>query len=151
MMILVVSLGVTASCFLKGPIATVLTFSLIIVGYWFRGFMEHLASFEFTGGGPFESVVRMVTHMNIQTNMDPGVLTTVVKSLDSVILGALWVVQHIIPNFEHFGRLNQYVPNGFDVSWNSALLPCLATTAAFLVPCVVLGYFSLKLRELETK
>jgi len=151
MMVLVVIISVMASCFLKGPIAAMLTFTFIIIGEGFREFMETLVSFQFTGGGPVESIYRMVTHMNIQTKMDESIGAYAMKGIDSVLIGGLWLVQHIIPKFDHFSRLSQYLPNGFDVSWSAALLPCLATTLAFIFPCVLVGCYSLKLRELESK
>jgi hypothetical protein len=47
--------------------------------------------------------------------------------------------------------MSPYVANGFDVDWNAAMLPSIAVTLAYLVPCLIIGYYSLKLRELESK
>ena len=51
MMVLVISIGVSASCFLKGPVATLLTFSFFLVGQGgFRTFMEQFVDKEILGG-----------------------------------------------------------------------------------------------------
>jgi hypothetical protein len=47
--------------------------------------------------------------------------------------------------------MSPYVANGFDVPWSAALLPSLAMTLAYLLPCLLIGYYSLTLRELESK
>lgn len=151
MMVLIVVLGVTASCFVKGPVATFLTFTLLIVGQGFREFMGELVGGKALGGGPVEAAYRIVTHMNLQTPLDEGTLTHMIKMLDSGLINGMWLMQQIIPNFSHFSRMTQYIPNGFDVSFRSALLPGIAVTVAYLIPCLLLGYFSLKLRELEAK
>lgn len=151
MMALVTTLGVTASCFVKGPVATFLTFSFVVIGQWFREFMEALVRGQTHGGGPLESIVRIVTHMNLMDPLEAGPLTTVVKTVDAGILHVLWIVQYLIPDFSHYSRIMDYIPNGFDVSFQSALLPGIAVAAGYLVPCLLLGYYTLKLRELEAK
>ncbi len=152
MMVLVVALGVTASCFLKGPVATLATFSLIVVGMWFRSFMETVVlGGTFKGGGPVESVIRIWTHQNIQTKIEEDAISQAVSTVDYAARAMLWLAQHLVPNFEHFTRVSQYAPNGFDVDWQAGMLPVIFVTLAYLVPCVLIGYYSLKLRELESK
>jgi len=56
-------IGVAASCFLKGPIAMLLTFAVLIVGQGFNEFVEKIVTGQSLGGGPVESIYRMVTHM----------------------------------------------------------------------------------------
>ena len=47
--------------------------------------------------------------------------------------------------------MSAYVAKGFDVDFRAAILPAIAVTLAYVVPCVLLGYYALKLRELESK
>ena len=47
--------------------------------------------------------------------------------------------------------MREYVIKGFDVSWEAALLPGIITTAAYILPCLIVSFYSLKLRELEAK
>ena len=153
---LVIVIGVTAGTFVKGPVATVLTLTLLVVGLGFRDFMDKLtATFvsgggRVEGGGPLESVVRIVQHMNPSTEMPAGPLTSVIQGVDGAFLYALSAVRFVIPDFSVY-NLSPYVANGFDVSWSAGLLPAIGMTLAFIPPCLLLGYFALKSRELESK
>jgi hypothetical protein len=150
MVVLVVVVGVTASCFVKGPVATLLTFSLLVVGQGFREFMGRLVTGQELGGGPIEAWYRIITHMNVMTPLPKSTLASVIQTIDFGLLNALAVVENIVPDFGRF-RMSPYVANGFDVPFWEALLPCLAVACAYLIPCLLIGYYSLALRELEAK
>jgi hypothetical protein len=153
LVILVSVLAVTASTFLKGPIATVLTFVLLVLGGEdSHKFMDQLVDGTFKGGGFFESIYRMLTHMNPTTDL-PGQENPafqVMKFVDSGLTSFLWLCKQVIPRLQYF-NMSEYVSNGYDVPWDSSLIPCLLVTLGYLVPCVLLGYFALRIRELESK
>ena len=56
----------------------------------------------------------------------------------------------MIPDLTTFS-MSEWVAKGFDVPWDGVMLPSLAVTVAYAIPCLLLGYFSLSLRELESK
>jgi hypothetical protein len=69
------------------------------------------------------------------------------------VFSGLAVARMIIPDFRHF-NMTEYVANGFDVPFNdagAAVLPSIVVVLGYFIPCVVLGYFCLQLRELESK
>ncbi len=148
--VFIVSIGVTASTFVKGPVATLLTFSVLIVGQGFRDFMIRLITGEQKGGGPLESWYRLVTHMNDTLELPSTVGIQVMQGIDKVLLSVLWLMQHLIPDLSSF-VMSPYVANGFDVPWGVALFRSLAMTIGYLIPCLLVGYYSLTLRELEAK
>jgi PDZ domain len=149
--LVVVMIGVAASCFLKGPIATLLTFAILIVGQGFRELIEKIVTGQQLGGGPIESIYRMVTHMNQTVGLELSKpVENVIKVSDKGVENGLWLVQQTFPNLTYF-NMSPYVAKGFDVDFRAAILPAIAVTVAFLVPCVLLGYYALKLRELESK
>ncbi len=151
MVILVVVLGVTASTFVKGPVATLLTVTMIVVGLAFHTFLEDLVTnLGGKGFGAIESVVRIVEHKNPKTELEESRARDVMQVTDKAILGGLWVIYKTVPNFNVYS-LSPYVANGFDVPFDAGLLPALAMTFAYLIPCLFIGYFSLRLRELEAK
>ena len=162
MVLLVIMIGTSASCFLKGPVATLLTFGLVILGQpmarnyleeQLKEFYDPLKKGEVLGGGALESFYRMVTQMNQMSPLPDNAATNFIKWCDSWIYNGLGIVQNILPNFTHFDT-SVYVANGFDVPWSdagAALLPSILTTLGYFIPCVILGYFSLQLRELEAK
>ncbi|HUQ71774.1 MAG TPA: hypothetical protein VM165_19750, partial [Planctomycetaceae bacterium] len=132
MLLMVVMLGVTASTFVKGPVATLVTFCFIIVGQTAREFMYKIVyNSEANGGGVFESIYRIVAHMNPTTPLPEGPATQAMKFVDGIMLNGLWLVAQIIPSFEFFSRSLTYLANGFDVRFDSAVLPGIAVTLAY--------------------
>lgn len=148
--VFVVSIGVASSTFVKGPVATLLTFSVLIIGQGFREFMVRLITGVQKGGGPIESWYRLVTHMNETLELPDNIGIRIMKGIDNVMLGGLWLMQHLIPDLDSF-VMSPYVANGFDVPWGVAMFRSLAVTIGYLVPCLLVGYYSLTLRELEAK
>lgn len=148
--VFVISIGVTSSTFVKGPIATLLTFSVLIIGQGFREFMIRLITGVQKGGGPIESWYQLVTHMNDTLELPDNIGIKIMQGIDNVMLGGLWLMQHLIPDLSSF-VMSPYVANGFDVPWGVAMSRSLAVTIGYLVPCLLVGYYSLTLRELEAK
>ena len=149
--ILVSMIGVAASSIVKGPIAMVLTFVLYILsGKKCHSFMDLLVTNQVQGGGVLESCYRMVTHMGPTTKLPENPAFAVVQFIDMQLISFLWLGKHVVPRLQYF-NMPEYVANGFDVPWNSCLLPSLLVTSAFFVPAVMLGYFALRTRELESK
>lgn len=149
-LVVVVMIGVTASCFVKWPVATLLCFTVILIGQLARGFLDKILTGQQAGGGPFESIFRLLTHMNDTSPMPDGTLTVIIQEVDRTLTGGLWIVKYVIPDLTTFS-MSEWVAKGFDVPWSGVMLPSLAVTVAYALPCLLLGYFSLSLRELESK
>ncbi len=143
-MVLLVGFGVMFSTFLSGPIAMIATLG-VLVGGFFINFMSALALGQTYGGGPIESVTRLVTQQNVMIPMDAGLTTDVIKMMDFVAQGFLFVCSSILPPFGQFNYAD-YVAYGFDIS-ASLLLMRLLSVLGYLVPVFLVGYFFLKTRE----
>jgi len=155
LLMLIVIIGTSSSCFVKGPVATILTGSLIFVGFVFREQIDKTLTTlandqQVLGGGSIESIYRLLTQMNQQSPLPDNIGTDMIKFLDQGVFGMLRVVNALIPDLQYYST-SQYPANGFDVPWGTILLPSLLITVAYLIPMVILGYFSLQLRELEHK
>ena len=151
MVILVAIMAVTASTFLKGPIATVLTCCLLALGGEdAHKFMDELVGGTFKGGGFLESIYRILTHMNPTTDLPDNPAFVGMRLFDAVLTSFLWLCKQVIPQLKYF-NMSEYVSNGFDVPWDSSVIPSLLVTLGYLIPCVLLGYFALRIRELESK
>ncbi|MGZ0171869.1 MAG: hypothetical protein ACKVHE_20185 [Planctomycetales bacterium] len=148
--LIIVMSGVTASCFVKWPVATFLCFKVIVIGQVARGFLDKVLSGKQAGGGAAESVYRLLTHMNDTAALPGNPLTTSILWFDHGLQHLLWMVKFIIPDLRSFG-MSDWVARGFDVPWEGVMLPSLAITFGYFLPCVLLGYFSLSMRELEAK
>ena len=154
MMALIVTIGVCASCFVKGPIAIFLTLSLLIVGQPISyEFIEQLVDQQVEGGGFVEAVIRM--QKQLAPSVPLGVNENVEKVVnfidEKVIFGALRLVKNIIPQFGHYTSGTRFVENGFDVPFDACLKPGILTLFGFVIPCILIGFISLRFRELEAK
>jgi hypothetical protein len=158
MMVMVVVLGVTAGCFLKGPVATMLAAFIVIVGKLAHTFLVSLVtgqvnynpSLRMSGTGLFDSIYRIPTHMTPTVELENSFLSRMIKVLDNIELNGLYVIHFLFPDFSMFDT-TEYSANAFDVPWSAALLPSIATTIGYCLPWILVGYFSLRIRELEAK
>lgn len=151
-MLVVVMLGVTGSCFLKGPVATLLTLVFLILGQGLAmNFLEKVTGAKWKGGGVIESTVKIVTHDALTNTLPDNQTNNVIKILDNVGSKGLYLMRWVLPDFRHYSNASTWVENGFDVQFSSTILACLATTLGYFLPCFSIGYFSLLIRELESK
>jgi hypothetical protein len=150
MLMLVITLAVTASCIVKGPVAFLFAVSVFVVGQFFHGFMLRIVTGQEVG--LVESATLMLQHRNPSAGMNASETAQgVIRNIDSVSTGLLHVASYIVPNFNVFGRASAYVENGFDVPMDGAVIPAFAVLMGFLIPCILLAGACLKFRELESK
>ena len=151
MIFMVVVLGVISSCFLKGPVATLLTFFVLLVGRVGRSFLDQMTTSDaYRGGSIFESIYRILMHLNPDTDLANTPAMRIMQGIDQLILNCLWATRYIFPDFSGFNMVD-YVANGYDVPWRDSMFPFLCLMVGYVVPWVLIGQFSLKLRELETR
>jgi hypothetical protein len=143
-MCLLTALGVFFSTFLSGPVA-ILSTAGMLVGGLFHKFLFELATGQTYGGGPLESLVRLATQNNVVSEMEQGLRTTVVQSMDYIFLHGLQIVSAVLPDFEKYSFAD-YVANGFNIP-GEMIIQCLLTAAAFIVPVFIASYFCFKMRE----
>ena len=152
MLLLIIVLGVTVSCTVKGPVALFFTLTFFIVGQFFHEFMLRKLEGVEVGMGTFESAVLIAQHRNPQVGMDVSETTqNVLYGADKGLEGVLWGFSKIVPDFSIFNRGAAYVEKGFDVPFNEAVLPAILIFVGFLIPCILLASALLKFRELESK
>jgi hypothetical protein len=145
-MVIVTSFGVMFSTFLSGPVAMFATCITYVVGM-FKEFIANVASGEQVGGGPLESLIRLVTQKNVSVDLDMGkVVDTTVKIFDSVFMFFIWLGARVIPDFTDFNT-SRFVAYGFNIDGNLVIQHCLVTLA-FVVVLSIFGYFFLKSREI---
>jgi hypothetical protein len=152
MLLLIIVLGVTVSCVVKGPVALFFTLTFFVVGQFFHQFMMEKLSGQSEGMGTLESAVLIAQHRNPQVGMDVSVTTQkAVQFADKGLEGILWGFSNIVPDFSAFNRGAIFVENGFDVPFRESVLPAIAIFFGFLIPCILLSGALLKFRELEAK
>jgi ABC-type transport system involved in multi-copper enzyme maturation permease subunit len=144
LMVLVIGMGVMFSTFLSGSVALLATLAASVAAF-FVDFLAEVASGKLVGGGPLESIDRIVTQQNMTSELAPGLRTTAIKWLDPVLGWPMGVIAALLPDFSRF-NFADYVSYGFTVN-GDVLLQCVARAAAFLLPVFVVGYLFLKMRE----
>ena len=152
-MVIVIGIGVVASSILSGPVAMLFTVSFILLGF-FRDFFVGIAAGEdyeyygvakVYGGGPVESAYRMATQKNVMTDLDPGVGTSIINTIDFVLQKLMLGVSQVLPDFSSFSTV-QFAAFGFDVPTEKVgadLTICLA----YMFGLALVGYFLLRTRE----
>lgn len=155
LLVLIITIGTTASCFLKGPVSTLATFGLLILGSFLKAsLIERLSNYyskgQVVGGGSIEAFYRIINQMNESTPLDDSMTKRVIEGLDGAVYGMLLFAQYIIPNIGFYDGAH-FASNGFDVPWDACIFPSLIITLGFFIPAYIIGYFGLQVRELEAK
>jgi hypothetical protein len=139
------AIGVFAGTFLSWPVALLTTIAFFIAGQLAFGFLIDFTRQAVLGGGPFESLIRLVTHDNQMTELAPTAGVVVAKTLDSLVMPVLSTLVYVVPNFQVLDVTNM-VADGFAVGWQTMLANTLLALA-YALPFSIAGYFILKNRE----
>jgi hypothetical protein len=152
MLMLIIVLGVTVSCIVKGPVALLFTLTFFIVGQFFHDFMLRKLDGIEKGMGTLESAVLIAQHRNPEVGMDVSeTAQNVVRAADRSLESVLWLFSNIVPDFTIFNRAAAFVENRFDVPLGEVVVPAVVVFAGFMLPCILIAAALLKFRELESK
>ncbi len=153
-MLLVTAIGVMFSTFLSGPVALVATIAILLIGQ-FREFIARLFESQVTGdarivpgGGPVESLYRIVTQTSITLELDPTPAVMAMKLVDTILLAPMRVAAGIFPSLSSLGT-SDFVAGGFEIP--ADLLAAQACeTLGYVLAFSVAGVFCLKAREVAS-
>ncbi len=150
-MLIVTALGVMFSTFLSAPVALVASLSMLLVGQ-FRVFIARLFVSQVTGdasdlpgGGPIESLYRIVTQMGIMLELDPTPAVQAMKLADIVLLAPMRLAAGLFPSLAALGT-SDFVAGGFDIPFD-LLAAHAAETAGYVVAFCIVATFCLRSRE----
>jgi ABC-type transport system involved in multi-copper enzyme maturation permease subunit len=142
---LVVSVALACSTWLSGVISWICVVFLFLVGM-FRDFVLTVAAGTNVGGGPSESLVRLIGKQSLALPMESGTVTNVVTGSDELFR---WVMRRfidVIPDVDRYD-FSSVVANGFNVSGGTLGLTLLFL-AGYLLLWLVLAYYLIKSREI---
>jgi hypothetical protein len=125
-------------------VAMMFTLSFITLGF-FRQMFFDVAIGKQIGGGPLESLYRLVTQMNQMSPLPDNFGTQMLVAVDYVLKAGMYSLTYVLPNFSALDTVD-YVKYGFNIPMNhlgQASLTCLAYVAG----AFVIGYFLLRTRE----
>lgn len=140
-----IAVGLFAGTFLSWPVALLLTLAFYLAGQVAVGFLQQFAYGQVAGGGPFESLIRLVTHANQVNDLDPTLGVVVAKAFDQVVMPFMSRLPYLIPNLSALDVSNR-VAAGFAVS-NITLLSQFLLGLGYALPFTVAAYYILKNRE----
>ncbi len=144
-MMIIISMGVAFSTFLSAPVTMLGTVVMIIIGF-FTTFIRTMMEADVAGGGPIESAIRVITQQNMVTELETGIMTTLMKQTDLLITNFLGGMTYLAPNFSVL-NFSDFLTYGYAID-NQRVLVAVAITFAFCLGLSVLGYFALKTREI---
>jgi len=150
-MLLMTALGVMFSTFLAGPVALLATLSVVLVGQFrefIRGLFESQVSGDSTivpGGGPIESLYRIVTQASITVDLDPSPAVSAMKTLDTFLLAPMRLGAGVFPSLSSLGT-GDFLAGGFDIPVD-LLLAHGSETLGYLLAFFIVGAFCLRARE----
>ena len=143
-MVLVIAIGVTCSTVVNGPVAMIFTAAYITLGFFWQLFFD-VATGKQIGGGPLESLYRIVTQMNQMSPLPENFGTQMIVAVDSVLRAGMFSLAYLLPDFSKFSTVD-YIAYGFYSPVNR-LAQELTACLAFLAGLFVAGYFLLRTRE----
>ena len=144
-MMTIIAMAVAFSTFCGTPIVMLGVLMMMIVGF-FTPFIRSLTDVTRDGGGPIESFIRVITQKNMQSDLETGVATTLIKESDRFISQRLSDLTYLAPNFKQLD-FSDFLTYGYSID-NQRIIVALAITFAFCFGLTLLGYFSLKTREI---
>lgn len=144
---LVIALAIAVACstYLAG-VLSFLTAMFLFIGGFFLDFIQELARGMNTGGGPLESLARLVNGATPTGELDatPGVKA--MQMFDGLYRWGLRRVMNVIPDVDRYG-FSDYVAQGFSIGPDFLLIN-LVTLTAYVVPWLVAAYYLMKAREI---
>jgi hypothetical protein len=153
-MLLVAAIGVTFSTFLSGPVAILATLSVLLVGQvrefvsrWYESLVTGDAKIV-PGGGPIESLYRIITQTSITLEFDETPAVTAMKAVDTLLVSPMRLLAAVFPSLGSLGT-GEFVASGFDIPLDLIAEHSLETLG-YVLPCIVLGALFLKAREVAS-
>ena len=153
-MLLVTAMGVMFSTFLGGPLALFATLAVVMVGQ-FREFIQRLFESQVTGdssivpgGGPIESLYRIVTQESITVELAPSSAAQIKKTFDTFLLAPMRLLAGIFPSLGSLGT-SDFVAGGFDIPFDLVAEHGMETIG-YLLAFFIAGAFCLRAREVAS-
>src|SRR4029077_5758650 len=135
------AIGVCAGTFLSWPVALLTTLAFFIAGQLAFAFLVDFTRQAVLGGGPFESLIRLIAHDNQMTDLAPTAGVVLAKTLDSLVMPLMSMLVYIVPNFNAMDVSNM-VADGFAVSWGLLGVNTLLALA-YALPFSIVAFYIL--------
>jgi hypothetical protein len=143
----VLGVAVALSTYLSGVITLVTTLFLFVAGSYMPSIVQIVDGRSF-GGGPSESLYRILTHSSPATPLDDSAATSLVKASDDVFRWVLARFLNLLPDVQRYD-LQGYVADGFDIPvFDVLVVDNLLALCAYLIPWAILAFYLIQFREI---
>ena len=153
-MLLVTAMGVMFSTFLSGPLALFATLAVVLIGQ-FREFILRLFESQVTGdssiapgGGPIESLYRIVTQTAITLELESTPAVQLMKTVDTFLLAPMRLLAGLFPSLSSLGT-SDFVAGGFDIPFDLVAEHGMETLG-YLLAFFIAGALCLRAREVAS-
>ena len=144
--LVVTSVGLFAGTFLSWSVAFLLTLAVFVGGQLAIGFLDQVNQQGIIGGGPFESLIRLLGHENLERQLESTPAVMAAKSFDLFRTPILTRLIYVVPNISALDVTNQ-VAQGFAVT-PSTLIGQILLGLAYALPLTAFAYYIFKNREI---
>jgi ABC-type transport system involved in multi-copper enzyme maturation permease subunit len=150
-MTMIIAFGVMFSTFLSGPVAMIATAVCVLLGFSAESIYDtrHFIDSNIErGGGPIESLVRLVKQDAMTTQLDvEGVANRLIKSADAMIVYSMDAIATALPNLPRMVGTAEYAASGIDI-FDAVLARHCVATLGYCLLAFLISYFFLKSREI---
>jgi len=144
-LVIALAISITCSTYLPGVLSFLTAMFLFIAGF-FLDFITEVARGLSIGGGPLESLTRLINNNVATVDLDPTPTVRVFQSADRLIQWGFRRVLNVFPDVDRYG-LTDYVAQGFSIGPDLLLLN-LITLIGYVLPWLVAAYYLMKAREI---
>lgn len=154
-MLIIVCCGVVFSTFVSAPVALLATVGFLFLGLYteFVGdlvtsqldFEETARGKKYYGGGPVESLYRIVTQTGVTLPLEKTFGVRMMRMVDTPLLWLMRGVNQGVPNFDEYNTLT-IVGQGFDIP-NVLIFHLTFKALFFCLVAFLLGIGFMRLRE----
>jgi hypothetical protein len=142
---IIIGLAVALSTYLSGVISLLIAV-LLFLGGESRDFIQSIGVGGNPGGGPVESLIRVVTRQNMITPLEETAVKNVIAPTDFMFRFLIRRVLDVVPDTQRL-IFRPYVAEGFDIGWDQLFMAFLLTTG-YLLPWAVLAFYLIRWREI---
>ncbi len=142
--LILVGIAVTLSTYLSGVISLLATLFLYISAY-FSDHLRDVAMGQSTGGGPFESLTRLLQAQQPTAQLDQTATKSTIDIFDRFYQWVFRRYENIVPNIDAFSWTN-YLKEGFNINAEYLLVNAIILLG-YLLPWALLSYYLIRNRE----
>ena len=140
-----ITVAVACSTYLSGVLAFLVALCVFVSGFFLK-FIYDTANGANAGGGPLESLARLIKNSVATAELDGTPTVRAAQFGDLLFRWVLRRLMNILPDVQNYG-MSEYVAQGFNIGLDFLLLN-LVMLVGYVLPWLVVAYYLMKAREI---